>query len=366
VKDNCNSDAIEKKENYLEKTEKNEVKEKEKENEQIKEGKDENGEKQETQETIENPPENIDVEKLNVDPLNNSKEETTGNHNRCVPLNVYKKVYNDKIELLKKVNNFNLIMKQKESEIMNLQLKLKKYENEKNNEANILLKQEKYVKQLNKKIEKLESIIIKHKEEIINKENEILESKEKFEEYQNNLEHSKNIFKLDYQKQIEQKNEKINFLSKEIEIKNNKLEKFEKKYKFLQEKYLKTLNEKNILSQENVYNPKKLSKSSVSNKLFKTALSKNDSKRLITFNPNPLNQLDNIIYKIKDRYDNNLFPIEIDEKENKESDDSENINILPDINLKKSRNLDNRTKSKVMKVQKKKMNLKSDFSGDEV
>ena len=356
MKDNSNSDDIENKENYLEKTDKNEEKEekeeKEKENEQIKKGKDENGERQETEETMENPPENIDVQNLNVDPLNNSKEETTGNHNSCVPLDVYKKVYNEKIELLKKVNNFNLLMKQKENEIMNLQVKLKKYENEKKNETNIILKQEKHVKQLNKKIEKLESIIIKHKEEIINKENEILESKEKFDEFQNNLEHSKNMFKLDYQKQIEQKNEKINFLSKEIEIKNNKLEKFEKKYKFLQEKYLKALNEKNILSQENVYNPKKLTKSSVSNKLFKTALSKNDSKRLITFNTNALNQLDNII-KIKDRYDNNLFPNEIDEKENKESDDSENINILPYINLKKGRNLDNRTKSKVLKEKKK-------------
>ena len=128
----------------------------------------------------------------------------------------------------------------------------------------------------------------------------------------------------------------------------------------MQEKYLKTLNEKNILSQENVYNPKKLSKSSVSNKLFKTALSKNDSKRLITFNTNVLNQLDNIKSKFKNRYDNDLFPIEIDEKENRESDDSENINILPDINLKKSG-----IKSKVMKV-KKKLNLKSEFSGEEV
>ena len=359
MKNNCNSDAIENNENNLEKTEKNENEEKE--DKQIKEGKDENGERQETIETNENYPENNDLQNLKEEPLNYSKEENTGNHNRCVPLNVYKKVYNDKIELLKKVNNFNLILKQKENEIVNLQLKIKKYENEKMNETNILLKQEKHVKQLNKKIEKLESIIIKHKEEIINKENEILESKEKFDEFQNNLEHSKNMFKLDYQKQIEQKNEKINFLSKEIEIKNNKLEKFEKKYKFLQEKYLKTLNEKNILSQENVYNPKKISKSSVSNKLFKTALSKNESKRLITFNPNALNQLDNIKSKIKHRYDNDLFPIEIDEKENKESDDSENINILPDINLKKSRN----TKSKLMKV-KKKMNLKSEFSGDEV
>ena len=78
-----------------------------------------------------------------------------------------------------------------------------------------------------------------------------------------------------------------------------------------------------------------------------------------------MNQLDNIKSKIKNRYDNDLFPIEIDEKENKESDDSENINILPDINLKKSRNLENGTKSKLMKV-KKKMNLKSEFSGDEV
>ena len=94
MKDNCNSDAIENHENNLEKTEKNENEEKEeKEDEQIKEGKDENGERQETQETNENFPENNNLQNLNEDPLNYSKEENAGNHNRCVPLNVYQKVY---------------------------------------------------------------------------------------------------------------------------------------------------------------------------------------------------------------------------------------------------------------------------------
>ena len=49
------------------------------------------------------------------------------NQNRCIPLELYQKVLNDKKQLLKKVNNFTLNIKQKENEILALQIKLKKY-----------------------------------------------------------------------------------------------------------------------------------------------------------------------------------------------------------------------------------------------
>ena len=295
----------------------------------------------------------------------NSINILSDNQNRCVPLELYQKVLNDKKQLLKKVNNFTLMIKQKENEILALQIKLKKYEQDKMNETNILLNQEKYVNQLNKKIEKLESLIVKYKKEMLNKESEILESKEKFDEFKNNLEHSKNIFKLEYKKQLDKKNEKINLLNKEIEIKNNKIEKFEKKYTFLQEKYLKTLNEKNKINQESVYqNNKKALKSPLFNRQIKYSQSRDDFFRLITSNSNMINQIDTIKSKYKDRYKSNFFSFDNDDLESGESQDNENINILPDINLTRSKNFEKKEDSKDKKS-KKKIVLKSTISGND-
>ena len=295
----------------------------------------------------------------------NSINILSDNQNRCVPLELYQKVLNDKKQLLKKVNNFTLMIKQKENEILALQIKLKKYEQDKMNETNILLNQEKYVNQLNKKIEKLESLIVKYKKEMLNKESEILESKEKFDEFKNNLEHSKNIFKLEYKKQLDKKNEKINLLNREIEIKNNKIEKFEKKYTFLQEKYLKTLNEKNKINQESVYqNNKKALKSPLFNRQIKYSQSRDDFFRLITSNSNMINQIDTIKSKYKDRYKSNFFSFDNDDLESGESQDNENINILPDINLTRSKNFEKKEDSKDKKS-KKKIVLKSTISGND-
>ena len=302
-----------------------------------------------------------DMQIINENSINILSE----NQNRCIPLELYQKVLNDKKQLLKKVNNFTLNIKQKENEILALQIKLKKYEQDKMNETNILLNQEKYVNQLNKKIEKLESLIVKYKKEMLNKESEILESKEKFDEFKNNLEHSKNIFKLEYKKQLDKKNEKINLLNREIEIKNNKIEKFEKKYTYLQEKYLKTLNEKNKIDQESVYqNKKKGLKSPLFNRQIKYSQSKDDFFRLITSNSNMVNQIDTIKSKYKDRYKSNFFSFDNDDLESGDSQDNENINILPDINLTRSKNFEKKEDSKDKKS-KKKIVLKSTISGND-
>ena len=302
-----------------------------------------------------------DMQIINENSINILSE----NQNRCIPLELYQKVLNDKKQLLKKVNNFTLNIKQKENEILSLQIKLKKYEQDKMNETNILLNQEKYVNQLNKKIEKLESLIVKYKKEMLNKESEILESKEKFDEFKNNLEHSKNIFKLEYKKQLDKKNEKINLLNREIEIKNNKIEKFEKKYTYLQEKYLKTLNEKNKIDQESVYqNKKKGLKSPLFNRQIKYSQSKDDFFRLITSNSNMVNQIDTIKSKYKDRYKSNFFSFDNDDLESGDSQDNENINILPDINLTRSKNFEKKEDSKDKKS-KKKIVLKSTISGND-
>ena len=245
-------------------------------------------------------------------------------------MELYQKVYNDRKELLKKVNNFNLVLKQKENEKIKLEAKLKKYEKDSLNSNIILLNQEKYVEKLNKKIEKLEKIIIKLKEEIISKENEIILSKEKFEEFKNNLENYKNLAKLDYQQKIEQTNNKINLLNKEIELKDNHIKNFEKKYKYLQEKYLKALNQKNMKGQENAY---KVLKRPLFNKKFKISQSNEDIFNFITLNSNTISQVDSIREKYNKKYDD-LLVIENDDEinENDFVQINEYSNKLPNIN----------------------------------
>ena len=239
-------------------------------------------------------------------------------------------------------------MKQKESEKMLLQIKIKKYEKERKNNNTIILNQEKYVNQLNKKIEKFESIIMKCKEEIINKENEIVESKEKMDEFQNDLENYKNLIKLESKQKIDQINEKLILLNKEIELKNNKIENLEKKYKFLQEKYLKTLNEKKILDQENIYkNKNKILKKPMINKLFKISSSKDDIFNFLTSQTNTINQAGTARTKHKEKYENDFFDKDNDDKDKRDNDEL-NKNILPNIDLSKSIKF-NKSEQKLLK-----------------
>ena len=261
-------------------------------------------------------------------------------HQYYVPLDIYQKVFNEKKELQFKINNYILAMKQKEKEIKTLQLKLKNLEKDKMNDNIILLNQEKYVNQLNKKIEKLEYNIMKFKEEFIVKETEISESKEKFEELKNNLEHYKSVFKLEFKKQMDQKKQKIILLNSELEIKNNKIENFEKKYRFLQEKYFKTLNEKKTLAQENVYKKSRLIKNPLLDKKLKLSKSKENFFGFMNTKTNNKNQLDTIRTRYKEMYGNDLVIIENNNKKNKESKESGNINLLPNINLSMSRNFE--------------------------
>ena len=229
------------------------------------------------------------------------------------------------------------------------------------NDNIIMLNQEKYVNQLNKKIEKLDTTIIKYKEELINKESEISESNEKLEEFKNNLDYYKNIFKLEFKKQMDQKNEKLILLNKELEIKNYKLKNFEKKYSFLQEKYLKTLNEKKILDQENIYKQKKtkLLKSSFFDKKVKLSHSKEDFFGFIN-STNNKNELDTIRTRYKDTYDNNLIVLENDDIKKKENKEIVKSNILPNINLSRSRffDKDEEQKEKNLKVESSNFSLK--------
>ena len=329
----------------------NEEKEENEENEE-KEEKEENEEKKEENN------DNTNSEKKNGDNKNitSHSKKTTEPHGKCVPLELYQKVYNDRKELLTKVNNFNLIMKQKENEKTLLKIKIKKYEKENKHNSTIMLNQEKYVNQLNKKIEKLESIIMKYKEEIINKDNEIMEAKEKLDEFKNNLENYRNIIKLDYKQKIDQINEKLMLVNKELEIKNNKMENMEKKYQFLQEKFLKTLNKKNMAEQESVYKTSnKILKKPIINKLFKISQSKDNIFNFLTSQSNTINLSDTTRIKHKEVIDTYFYNKEKDVTDKKDNGDLSNKNLLPNIETSKS--LKKKKSEKKEKILKKNYNL---------
>ena len=89
-------------------------------------------------------------------------------HKRCVPLEIYTKVYQDKQTLINQVELLNKEITTLSSNSINEEMKIldTKYKNllrEKTSIENVLLNQEKYVSKLKKKIQKLESQIQKKK-----------------------------------------------------------------------------------------------------------------------------------------------------------------------------------------------------------
>ena len=132
-------------------------------------------------------------------------------HQRCVPLEIYTKVYKDKQTLLSQIailneelnslnnNNTNKIKDQNE-ELKLLDNKCKNLQREKTNIENILLNQENYVDKLKKKIEKLENEIAQKNEEILLKDNNIMELTDKLEELNDKINTMKQTFKLNEKK----------------------------------------------------------------------------------------------------------------------------------------------------------------------
>ena len=191
----------------------------------------------------------------NID--NPSEKEEIKKHQRCVPLEIYTKVYQDKQTLINKVELLNreintLSKDAKNDEIKILDNKYKNLIREKTSIENILLNQEKYVSKLKKKIEKLEKQIMKKNEEIVEKDNNIVELNDKIEELNNKMINMKQNFKLVEKKEIMKLNDKITTLSNEIEIKQSKIEYIEKRHKNLQVKYLKLLGDKRKIAQDKI------------------------------------------------------------------------------------------------------------------
>ena len=200
---------------------------------------------------------------FNIKEIINSNEVIPKKHQRCVPLEIYKKVYQDKqillnqVELLNKeitsLSNSQNTIKSKNEEIANLENKYKNIQREKNNIENILLNQEKYVSKLKTKIEKLEKNIMKKNDELLLKENTIAELQDKNEELKNKIITMKENFKLSEKKEIMKLNDQIITLSNELEIKQSKIDYIDQRHKNLQNKYLKLLGDKRKLTQGNLF-----------------------------------------------------------------------------------------------------------------
>ena len=188
-----------------------------------------------------------------MDLNNENLEENTKNletdiqitkHKKCVPLDVYQKVFNDKQKLIEQLEEFNNKLKNEANEekiniISSLQSKLKIVENSKKTLENILIKQEKAMINLKSKLTKYEKILNKKNEEILIKDNIINDLKEKIEELIEKNKNLKNIFKLNEKNEILRLNEIINNLKNELELNKKKFEFNNKKFENLQVKYLK-------------------------------------------------------------------------------------------------------------------------------
>ena len=197
---------------------------------------------------------NEEAQKQSVPPSPpNKNENQSEQHKKCVPLEIYEKIFKDKVNLQTQLNKSNLTLKEKENEILNLQNTIKQLEKEKSNLKKDIATQETFINTLKEKIEKLEILVYKHKENLMNKENELMVQKEKFDEFRDNLEDFKKLTKFESKQELIKKEEKINLLKNEIEIQNNKNKFLENRINTIQEKYLRLMSNKKNFECEKLY-----------------------------------------------------------------------------------------------------------------
>ena len=286
-------------------------------------------------------------------------------HQRCVPLEIYTKVYRDKQTLLNQVeilnqeinslnNNNSNKLKDQNKELKLLDNKCKNLQREKTNIENILLNQENYIDKLNKKIEKLEKEVAQKNEEIIQKDNNIMELNGKLDELNDKINTMKQAFKLSEKKEIMKLNDKILSLMNEVEIKQNKIDFINKRHKHLQIKYLKLIGEKSKLTQDLI----PLFKNSKEKDILSEITSTNGSKNMDT-----IKSYSSIK---KTEYNNNIKIINKKTKDKKELS-ALNIKLYKDLYLPEIKN----KKNKVIKIPKKNNTFKdinyipSDYSDKE-
>ena len=293
--------------------------------------------KGESDDNISTPKKNLDDKEIILE--NNDIKK----HQRCVPLEIYTKVYQDKQTLLNQVellnqeinslNNAKTSKLKDENEILkSLNNKYKNLQREKTNIEEILLNQENYVDKLKKKIEKLERQIFLKNEEIIKKENNILELNDKIEELNNKINTMKQAFKLNEKKEIIKLNDRILSLINEIELKQNRIDFINKRHKHLQIKYLKLLGEKSKITQDLI----PLSKQSKEKDIFSEINSTTGSKHMDTIKSYTS------IKKTENNNANNNKNKKI--KKGKRDFSFLNIKLYKDLNLPEIRNKTNKEK----------------------
>ena len=193
----------------------------------------------------------------NSEQENNHHNIDASTHGKCVPLEVYQKVYDDKQKLISQLDTINNQLKSsisddKINKISLLQSEKKNIEREKKILENIVIKQEKSINNLQNKINRYEKQINKINEELLAKENIINELKEKINEL---IEINKNInnnFKINEKNEIIKLNDIINNLQNELELNEKKIEFNNIKFNNLQNRYLKLFQQKRKIESESL------------------------------------------------------------------------------------------------------------------
>ena len=168
-------------------------------------------------------------------------------HKKCVPLEIYQKVFNDKQKLIEQLEIINNKIQtqmpdDKINLISSLQNKLKIVEKSNKSLENILIKQEKSIISLKSKLAKCEKLLNTKSKELLVKENIISDLKEKIGELIETNKNIKNNIKINEKNEYIKMNDIINNLKNELEIKQKKSELQNNKYNNLQMRYLKLVN----------------------------------------------------------------------------------------------------------------------------
>ena len=264
-------------------------------------------------------------------------------HKKCVPLDIYQKVFNDKQKLLDQLENINNKLQsqmpdEKIKLISALQSKIKIIEKSNKSLENIVIKQEKLIITFKSKIVKYEKLINRRNDELLIKENIINELKETIDELIEKNKNIKNNIKINEKNEIIKMNDLINNLKNELEIKDKKLEFSNNKFKILQVKYLKLSKQKKKDESDFLL---KLSKEQMLNKVknnydhFQMKTMENTNCEIN--NNQTINSNNDLIINLPKIYENSLS-ISI----NKENNNHSTKNKI--INVKKSYNITNNNK----------------------
>ena len=270
---------------------------------------------------------NEDINKNNLNEENKDTKEIK--YQKCVPLEIYQKVYNDKQKLLEKLDIINNQLKSQLSNekiniISSLQNKIKIIEQSNKSLETIVLKQEESVINLKAKVSKYEKLLNQRAEDIIKKDNIIDELKEKIGLLIENNKNIRDNIKMIENNEINKMKDIINNLKNELEIKQKKIELNNNKFNNLQIKYLKLfqLNKKNEndfllkLSKEQLLN-----KSKYNFDYFHLKTFENDNELINNLNIN-INRESNLP-KIFDK----SLSISVNKENHKHSNSNKIINI---------------------------------------